>query len=158
MLNFSPHGSVEIPTPGGYLMEWLSPHTVMIGTVLTAASPYVLFALQGRRERDKFQQQREGAESLPAMKVRENQRDLAIEILIHETQIERRFSTIHRAFPEFTADETRGLLREVGGRMVMRKDGSEWWHHRSRDVDLVDRHRARKKNRPAYAPPETRAP
>jgi D-alanyl-D-alanine dipeptidase len=137
-------------------MEWLSEHLIMIATVMAAASSYVIYGLESRRERAKQEEQREAARALPEAKLRQHQQEQALEMLIHVTQMERRFETIYEAFPELTAEEVRLLLREVGGQTLTRKDGSEWWHHRSRRLEIINRHRVRK-GRPLYAPPEARA-
>ena len=133
-------------------MEWLGSHAAMIGTVLTAASSYVLFFLRDWREREQATKDREAARYLPENRWRSNQREQALDLLIHETQLERRFETLDRSFPELSAEKTRVLLREVGGRVVTRSDGSEWWHHRSRRLDLINRHRTRQ-GRALYHPP-----
>ena len=106
-------------------MEWLSEHMIMIATVMTAASPYVIWGLKDRRERATLAEQREADRSLPEAIRRQNQRERASEMLKHGTQIERRFETLERAFPDLTAEEVRLLLREVGGQTLTRKDGSE---------------------------------
>ena len=138
-------------------MEWLSEHMIMIATVMTAASPYVIWGLKDRRERATLEEQREADRSLPEAIRRQNQRERASEMLKHGTQIERRFETLERAFPDLTAEEVRLLLREVGGQTLTRKDGSgEWWHLRSRRLEIINQHRARK-GRALYSPPEPRA-
>ena len=137
-------------------MEWLSEHMIMIATVMTAASPYVIWGLKDRRERATLAEQREADRSLPEAIRHQNQRERASEMLKHGTQIERRFETLERAFPDLTAEAVRLLLREVGGQTLTRKDGSEWWHHRSRRLEIINRHRTRN-GRPLYAPPEAGA-
>ncbi|MAJ59700.1 MAG: hypothetical protein CBC48_06750 [bacterium TMED88] len=137
-------------------MNWLGEHIIMIATVMAAASSYVIHGLDSRRDRAKLEEQREAARSLPEAARRQHQQEQALEMLIHGTQMERRFETIYQAFPELTAQEARLLLREVGGQTLTRKDGSEWWHHRSRRLEIINRHRGRK-GRPLYTPPEPRA-
>jgi hypothetical protein len=106
---------------------------VIVGTVGTGIVSWLLQSRQFRHDKEMYLMQKGSTETVKA---------ILIDVLSHQTFVERSFKTLKSRVGGYSDDEIRQLLHEVGAQRI-EKDGEERWYLLSRKEERIARKHGR---------------
>ncbi len=106
---------------------------VVVGSFGTGLFNLLLQRKQFNHNKEMFLLQNKGIETI---------KNFLTEMLSHSSYTDRSFSALKAPIGDYSDDEIRQLLHEVGAKKTFREDGTEWWYLLSRQEERITKRQA----------------